>query len=257
MSSNRVFVSYSHADRPWLLRLQIHLKPLERIGTISLWDDTRLKPGSHWQEEIEQELDHARVAVLLVSADFLASDFITTNELPRLLAAAETRGTLILPVIVSPCRFGQTQSLSRFQAINPPSQPLVRMGRAGREDVFVALADRIEAALQKDVSPSSTRFGSSDSAGQEVSAAFQRLESHFLAPEAEAVSREVTFENIVVRELMSGTIVVLMDGDPVIPAKPLLRRLASRVGVSLLNAHRNPRNTRQLGRALIAKLGSS
>ena len=254
----RVFISYSHADRRWLNRLQVHLRPLERLGTITLWDDTRIKAGSHWREEIERELDRARGAILLVSADFLASDFITTNELPRLLAAAEQRGTLILSVIISPCRFEQTRALSRFQAVNPPSQPLVRMGGAGREEVFVALADRIEAALQ---------------GGQPVAAPIlpvQRPEReapvHSQTPSSpsretgtplyeSAVNREVAFEDYVLRELVSGTIEVMKNGAVILPAKPVLRRLASRLGVALLNAHGNPRNTRQLGSELIKKLG--
>ena len=88
---------------------------MERYGAITRWDDTLIKPGAPWKEEIRAALARAKVAVLLVSADFLASDYITTNELPPLLAAAERRGTLILPVIVSPSRFEQTPSLSRFQ----------------------------------------------------------------------------------------------------------------------------------------------
>ena len=66
----------------------------------------------------------AKVAVLLVSADFLASDFIVDNELPPLLAAAELKGAVILSVIVSSCRFKQTETLSQFQVVNPPTQPL-------------------------------------------------------------------------------------------------------------------------------------
>lgn len=68
----RVFVSYSHNDREWLERLRVHLKPLR--GQIDLWDDTRIKPGAVWYEEIKRGLEGARAALLLVSADFLASD---------------------------------------------------------------------------------------------------------------------------------------------------------------------------------------
>jgi hypothetical protein len=144
----RVFISYSHADAEWLERLQKHLRPLEREG-VTVWDDTRLKPGEPWREEIRQVVAKTKVAILLISADFLASDFIVTNELPPLLTAAEEDGATIIPVIVSPCRFGRTPSLSRFQAVNDPEKPLVQMRRAGREKVLDQVACAVEDALKR------------------------------------------------------------------------------------------------------------
>jgi hypothetical protein len=146
---NNVFISYSHADTKWLQRLQVHLKPLERHGTITRWDDTLIAAGTRWREEIQEALARAKVAILLVSADFLASDFIANNELPPLLLAAEQRGTLILPVIISPCRFVQTEALSCFQAVNNPVRPLAGLRPARREAVFLEVTQRIEEALTK------------------------------------------------------------------------------------------------------------
>jgi len=80
----RVFISYSHHDVKWLERLRVHLKPLIRKQVVDLWDDTRISPGMDWRREIDTALSAASVAVLLISADFLASDFIVDNELPVL-----------------------------------------------------------------------------------------------------------------------------------------------------------------------------
>jgi hypothetical protein len=90
----------------------------------------------------------AFAAVLLVSADFLASDFITTDELPPLLSAARERGTKILPVIVSPCRFVKIEALAQFQAVNDPTRPLVNLSRGEQELVFLRVADSIESAIE-------------------------------------------------------------------------------------------------------------
>lgn len=145
---NGVFISYSHADRGWLERLQKHLKPLQREG-IEVWADTRLKAGEQWRDEIREALSNTRVAILLISADFLASDFIVTNELPPLLTAAEEDGATILPVIISACGYVRMESLSRFQAVNDPAKPLVDMRRGNREKVLDQVARAVEDALKR------------------------------------------------------------------------------------------------------------
>ncbi|MCD4811283.1 toll/interleukin-1 receptor domain-containing protein [bacterium] len=100
-TDKNIFISYSRKDLKWLERLQIHLKPIERKGIINRWDDTMIKVGSKWREEIKTAIINADAAILLVSADFLASDFIVNNELPPLLKLAQMKGIKILPFIVS------------------------------------------------------------------------------------------------------------------------------------------------------------
>jgi TIR domain len=143
----KVFVSYSHRDRKWLDRLLVHLKPLERAGYLDVWEDSRIAPGTTWKEEIDNALRASQIAVLLISADFLASDFIADNEVPQLLLNAHERGTIIMPVIVSPSRFLQSNALPQFQALNPPEMPLTKMPAYRREEFFVGLASAIEDAL--------------------------------------------------------------------------------------------------------------
>jgi len=142
-----VFVSYSHVDAAYLARLRTHLKPLERAGLIDLWDDTKIRSGDKWKEIIAVALERAAVAVLLISADFLASDFIDQNELPPLLRAAEEKGTWILPLIVKPCGFARNKNLSLFQAHNDPAKPLISMSESEQESAYARLAERIEAVI--------------------------------------------------------------------------------------------------------------
>jgi len=143
-----VFISYSHKDKDWLERLRVHLRPLERdLPQLEIWDDTRIKVGSKWRAEIASVVARTKVAVLLVTADFLASDFIANDELPPLLQAAESDGAKIFSVILSPSRFAKMPSLAQFQTVNDPSEPLVNMERGQREGVFVKVADAIEELL--------------------------------------------------------------------------------------------------------------
>lgn len=143
-----VFVSYSHADIAYLERLKIHLKPFEKSGQIDLWQDTKIKAGEKWKEKITQALEKSAIAILLISADFLASDFIVDNELPPLLQAAEEKGKTILPVILKPCRFTRDPNLSKFQAINNPNIPLSKLDENGREEIYVDIANYIDDSLK-------------------------------------------------------------------------------------------------------------
>jgi hypothetical protein len=143
----KVFISYSHADDTFLHRILIHLRPLERKGLLDLWSDTKIKAGDRWREEIRRALRGARLAVLLISADFLASNFIETDELPPLLVAAEEKGARIIPIIVKPSRFVRDDRLSRFQALNDPKEPLIHMSEGQREDIYARLAETIEIEL--------------------------------------------------------------------------------------------------------------
>ena len=139
-----VFVSYAHQDVQYVTRLRVHLKPLERLGLIELWDDSRIKAGEKWKETIEAALERASVALLVISADFLASDFIVGNELPPLLRAAEERGTTVMPIIAKPSRFTRDPHLSIFQAINDPAAPLISATVADQEAVYAKIAERVE-----------------------------------------------------------------------------------------------------------------
>ena len=76
----KVFVSYSHKDSAFLARLRIHLQPLIGQGLIDYWDDITIRPGQLWHDDIMQALATTKVAVLLVSADFLSPTDKTTFE---------------------------------------------------------------------------------------------------------------------------------------------------------------------------------
>jgi TIR domain len=147
MQRTQVFVSYSHADRDYLDRLKIHLRPFERSGRIDLWSDSKIEAGEDWRKEIRAALDAAVIAVVLVSADFLASDFIAENELPPLLAACEADGVVIIPVILKPCSYKDIPNLTRYQSVNPLNRPLVAMSEAEREELWVEVVSAIRKKL--------------------------------------------------------------------------------------------------------------
>jgi hypothetical protein len=141
-----IFISYSHRDRRWVDRLLVHLKPLERDMSIDIWEDSRIKPGTRWYSEIKNALNDACVAILMVSADFLASDFVMNEEVSALLRSAETCGTVIMPVIIAPSLFSHS-SLNCFQSVNSPATPLSKLSSHQRDEVLVRLATSINAVI--------------------------------------------------------------------------------------------------------------
>ena len=143
-----VFVSYSHKDKKWLERLQTHLRPLIREGAIAVWADTDIGSGERWRDKIEKALAESGVAVLLVSANFLASDFIALNELPPLLRAAREKGLTILWVVVSHCLWKETE-LVEYKAANDPSRPLDGMSTAERAKSLVEISEKIRDASRR------------------------------------------------------------------------------------------------------------
>lgn len=142
-SRTKVFLSYSHRDAEYLDRILVHLRPMERSGLIDQWSDTKIRAGDRWKDEIRTALAVARIAVLLVSADFLASEFIATNELPPLLEAAEREGLKIIPLIVKPSGFLRHPELARFHALNDPRRPIIGLSEAEREEIYAELAETI------------------------------------------------------------------------------------------------------------------
>jgi formylglycine-generating enzyme required for sulfatase activity len=162
---DQLFISYSHVDRQWVDRLQKTIQPMVRSHGLRLWDDSQIQPGDKWREEIETALAAAKVALLLVSPDFLASEFVSNSELPQLLAAAEEEGLRILWVPVRPSLVRRTP-ISAYQGLGDPGRPLARMDPVEQEEALVKIALAIEQALaHRQNSPSAAAETRGDSAG--------------------------------------------------------------------------------------------
>jgi hypothetical protein len=138
---NQVFISYSHQDREWLTKLKKNLKLMK----LDVWDDTQIQPGAVWRKEIEKALAAAKVAVLLVSSDFLASDFITDNELPPLLDTAEAQGLTIIWIPISFSLYEETE-IAKYQAVHNPSEPLDSLEPSEQNKALVKICQEIKKA---------------------------------------------------------------------------------------------------------------
>lgn len=112
----RVFISYAHKDEALRLKLDPHLKLLQRQGLIATWHDRLIKPGAEWADVIDANLEQARIVLLLVSADFIASDYCWKKEMTRALERHEQGAARVIPVIIRDCKW-ETAPFAKLQAL--------------------------------------------------------------------------------------------------------------------------------------------
>ena len=146
--ANSIFVSYSHEDEEWKNRLRQMLTPFLRDGDIELqlWvDDESIQPGDRWHETIQNALETAGVAVVLVSASFLESEYVMKYELPEIISAAADGKIRLFWVYVSYAAYDATE-LEPFQAAHDVSQPLYTLARHEQDEILLKIARNIKAA---------------------------------------------------------------------------------------------------------------
>lgn len=111
-----LFYSYSHQDETLRDKLNIHLKLLQQQGIISIWYDRDITAGTDWAQTIETHLNTADIILLLISADFLASEYCYNIEMQRAIERHHNNEAQVIPIILRPCDwtsapFGKLQAL--------------------------------------------------------------------------------------------------------------------------------------------------
>jgi hypothetical protein len=137
------FVSYNHKDVRWKERLGRQLAVLEREGLLVTWHDGLIQAGADWLPEIEAAIASARVAVLIISADSLNSDFIRGREIPALIERRLRDGLRVIPLIADACAWKRVGWLAAIQARPLNDKTLAELGRAKAERVLAGLAEEI------------------------------------------------------------------------------------------------------------------
>ena len=116
-----LFISYAHKDETLRAELDAHLKLMQRTGLVQKWDDRLLKPGEEWRKGIDENLERADIILLLVSADFLASDFCWQEEMERALERHQTGEARVIPVIIRNADWTQAK-FAKLQALPKEGQ---------------------------------------------------------------------------------------------------------------------------------------
>jgi TIR domain len=122
VSPVEIFCCYSRKDQPLLNELKAHLMPLQRQGLVKIWADTDISAGTEWEKEIEKHLDTAQIILLLVSPDFINSDYCYSKEMKRAIERHERGEARVIPVIL---RHVYWQGLfGNFQALPKDALPI-------------------------------------------------------------------------------------------------------------------------------------
>jgi hypothetical protein len=141
-----IFISYSHKDKKWLDKLMVFLKPHAREEQIHIWEDTQIQPGAKWDTEIKTQIDNCRVAILLVSPYFLASNYIVDQELSLILKKHREGAIAIYWIAISHSGYKQTE-LNQIQSANNPAKPLDELSKSAQDKTLVEIAEKIAGAM--------------------------------------------------------------------------------------------------------------
>jgi hypothetical protein len=143
----RIFISYCHQDEKWKDLLMTHLNVLE--DQLEVWEDSQIQAGDDWFPGIETAMNQAHAAILLVSADFLNSDFIKRVEVPELLQRRAEEDMKIFPFIVRPCLWDEIAWLKSLQVRPQGAKPLSTLKEDEVETVVTAFAREIKNILNQ------------------------------------------------------------------------------------------------------------
>ena len=142
----KLFYSYSHKDEALREELETHLSVLKRQGVIASWHDRKISAGSEWAGEIDKNLDEADVILLLVSADFLGSDYCYDKEMKQALERHDAREGRVIPVILRPVDW-KGAPFAKLQMLPRDAKPVTSWNN--RDDAWLDVAKGIRKAVEE------------------------------------------------------------------------------------------------------------
>ena len=127
MTPVEIFCCYAHGDQLLLNKLKAHLTPLQRQGLITIWADTNIGAGAEWESEIKKHLNSAQIILLLVSPDFMSSEYCYSIEMKRAIERHECGEARVIPVILRPV-YWQQAPFGKLQALPQSAKPITDPG---------------------------------------------------------------------------------------------------------------------------------
>jgi TIR domain len=142
--SLKLFFSYAHKDEPLRDQLATHLSLLKRQNIITDWHDRNITAGTDWAQAIDDNLNTANIILLLISSDFLASDYCYDKEMTRALERHNQNTARVIPIILRPCDW-HSAPLGKLQALPKDAKPITQW--ANQDEAFTHIAQGIRTAV--------------------------------------------------------------------------------------------------------------
>lgn len=143
-----IFCCYAREDQLFLQQLKTHLMPLQWQRLITLWADTDINAGWEWEKEIEKHLETAHMILLLISPDFMASEYCYSKEMKRAVERHERGEARVIPVILRPCLWQQAP-FGKLQALPRDTMPVTSVKWHNLDDAFFNVAEGIHKAVEE------------------------------------------------------------------------------------------------------------
>src|SRR5712691_6931058 len=153
-----IFYSYAHEDELLRNELEKHLRSLQRQGYITEWHDRKIEAGTEWAHAIDIHLNTASVILLLISPDFMASDYCYQTEMQRALQRHESKEAMVIPIILRPVDWTGTP-LAKLQALPPNAEPVTTW--PNQDQAFLEVTRGIRKAIEDLITPSVSTQGAS------------------------------------------------------------------------------------------------
>lgn len=144
--SIKIFFCYAHEDEQLLNKLKTHLRPLQRQGLIELWQDRDISAGTEWEQEISERLNEAQIILLLISPDFMNSDYCYSIEMQRALERHKRKETVAIPVILRYVHW-QGEPLGNLQAL--PTDAIPVKSWSDQDKAFYDVAEGIRKVVEE------------------------------------------------------------------------------------------------------------
>jgi hypothetical protein len=136
----KIFLSYSHKDSEIKEELDTHFAPLKRSGKVQVWNDRDISLGEEWNAEILRELEEANIILLLVSANFIASNYIWEKEISRAMQRHERKEARVIPIFAKKCVF-EDMPFAKLQGLPKNAKPIATF--ADRDEAYTEIVTAI------------------------------------------------------------------------------------------------------------------